>query len=580
MIKRGFAYFLAGVILTAALSGCGTSGGKVTDGGKTDGTTASGTQVSNTSATSEPADPFGKYDETVVINVARSVDPTEKLPDGDTPEDNQYTRYVKDMLNIDAKTMWTAAQGKDYDQKVNLAIASNDLPDAMVVGITQFRMAAKADQIQDLTEVYNKYASPEIKQMVDSSKGIAMKAVTLKGKMMAIPSLNVPDDSYHLAWIRKDWLDKLGLQVPKTMDDLEMVAKAFVERDPDGNGKADTIGITGPQNGGELHASFLAPNNNSFGFDPIFSAYRSYPGFWVKGPDGKAAYGSILPETRTALAKLRDLYAKGLIDRQIGVRKDATEPIVGGKSGIYFGMWWSGYWPLPDAIKNDPNANWQAYAVPLDAEGVFNPHMGTPANLFCIVKKGFEHPEAAMKIINLNNRDEAKYDLAKGGVGNEVLRLPMSSYIELGVTIQALKDVLNGSKKPEDYAAAEYVLYSKLQNDAGTIKKVKLEPYDKLDIQYWNPQGDSNFNRMYSLMVGCAPIYDPNVKMNRVESLVYSQTKTMESKWVNLKKLEDEAFLKIIMGAAPVESFDKFVSDWKAQGGDQITAEVEAELNQ
>ncbi|MCG7381333.1 hypothetical protein MH144_01660 [Paenibacillus sp. ACRRY] len=57
-------------------------------------------------------------------------------------------------------------------------------------------------------------------------------------------------------------------------------------------------------------------------------------------------------------------------------------------------------------------------------------------------------------------------------------------------------------------------------------------------------------------------------------SLLYSQTRTMESRWSNLKKLEDETFLKIIMGAAPLDTFDTFVSDWKKQGGDKITEEV------
>lgn len=396
---------------------------------------------------------------------------------------------------------------------------------------------------------------------------------------MAIPSLNVPDDSYHLMWIRKDWLDKLGLPVPKTMDDIESVAKAFVEKDPGGNGAGNTIGIVGPQNGSNVHAEFLLPNNNSFGFDPVFSAYRSYPGFWIKGADGKAVYGSILPEVKTALAKLADLYKKGLIDKEMGVRKDSAEPIVGGKAGIYFGMWWSGYWPLPDAIKNNPKANWQAYAVPLDDAGVFNPHMGTPANSFAVVRKGYANPEAAMKIVNLFNRDEAKFDMTKGGVGNEVLRVPQGMYDEGDVTYQSLKDILAGKAKPEDFADPKWDVYKLLKDDASKIKKVKLEPFDKMDIQYWNPSADASaWNRLYSIMVGMGAIYNSTVKMNLVYSLTYAPTATVNTKWTNLKKLEDETFLKIILGNAPVDSFDQFVKDWKAQGGDQVTTEIQADV--
>jgi hypothetical protein len=42
--------------------------------------------------------------------------------------------------------------------------------------------------------------------------------------------------------------------------------------------------------------------------------------------------------------------------------------------------------------------------------------------------------------------------------------------------------------------------------------------------------------------------------------------------------MEDETFLKIILGTAPIDDFDKFVADWKAQGGDEITAEVQASV--
>ncbi|SFK94651.1 putative aldouronate transport system substrate-binding protein [Paenibacillus sp. 1_12] len=521
------------------------------------------------------ADPFGKYEKPVTINIGKSIDPSDKsLPSGDTPESNQYTRYVKEQLNIESKMIWQAAQGKDYDQKVNLSIASNDLPDTMIVNDTQLRQMVKAGQLADLTETYNKFASPAIKSIIETTKGLATKNVTFNGKLMALPNVTTESDMVHLMWIRKDWLDKLGLQVPKTIDELEKVAKAFVEQDPDGNGKADTIGITGPQSGGLTNANFVIPNNNNYGFDPIFSAYHAYPGFWLKGSDGKSIYGSITPETKEALSKLRDLYAKGLIDREMSVRKDASELIKAGKSGIWFGMWWGGYGPLGDAIKNDPQANWQAYSVPLDAKGEFTPHMGTPSNQFVVVRKGYEHPEAAMKMVNLLLRDEAKFDV-KVQIANYPLRLVFAPMDEMDVTLKMLKEVLAGTKKPEELDIPGYKL---LKADAENVKKVKLEPYDKVDIQYWNPNADLGvWKRMYSTFVGVAALQQPYKK---TYSVTYSQTKTMEGKWATLDKLEKETFLKIIMGAAPLDTFDQFVQDWKKQGGDQITTEVDEAAKQ
>lgn len=531
-------------------------------------------------ATAAPAadDPYGKYESAITLATVRRYETTEKLPEGDSPENNQYTRYVKDMLNIDTTYLWIASSA-DYESKVNLAIASNDLPDAMEVNLSQFSQLVKNDQLADLTEVYNKYASPNVRKMMESSKGIALNAVTFDGKIMGIPALTVPDDGYQLMWIRKDWLDKLGLEVPKTVDEIEKVAEAFVKENPGGTAEGGTtIGILGPQNGGLVHTDFLQPTNGMFTFDPIFFSYKAYPGFWVKGPDGKATYGSLLPETKTALAKLADLYKKGLIDPEMGVRKDSSAPVAAGTAGIYFGEWWNGYWPLPDAVKNNPEANWQAYAVPLDGDGMWNPHQGTPATSFVVVRKGYEHPEAAMKIINLFNRDESKMDMSVGSNQDEVLRLPQAMYDEGEVTYQAMLDVLNGKAKAEDFADPKYDVYKLLKDDVAKIGTAKLAPFDNMDIKNWDTKS-SVWSRAYSILVGNGAIYNPiggKDKVNVLFSLTYTPTDSITTKWANLKKLEDETFLKIILGTASIDTFDQFVADWKAQGGDALTAEVQA----
>ncbi|MCA0756997.1 extracellular solute-binding protein [Paenibacillus sp. N4] len=566
--KNSLALLTAALLIT--LTACSSGNQPPANGNANEG---SGAAAGNgeTAAPAETADPFGKYETPVTINVGQAIDPTDKsLPQGDTPENNQYTRHIKEQLNIDTKIIWQTASGKDYDQKVNLSIASDDLPDLVIVNDAQLRQMVKAGQVEDLTEAFEKYASPAIKGIIEKTEGRALDAVTFDGKMMALPSVTARGDAVHTMWIRKDWLDKLGLEVPKTVEELEKVAKAFVEKDPDGNGQADTIGITGQQAGGKLYANFLASSNNTFGLDPIFSAFNAYPGFWLKGEDGKPVYGSIQPQVKEALAKLRDMYASGAIDRELSIRKDAAEPVVSGKSGIFFGPFWMGYWPLPDAVKNDPKANWQSFALPLDKNGEFSPHMATPSTQFLAVRKGYEHPEAALKLMNLLVRDEAKFDVSVS-LNHYPVRIVYAPVDEIEYSLNALKEVLAGTKTAADLDIPGYKL---LADDATKIGKAKLEPFDNNDIQYWNTEDIGIWSRMYSIFVGGAPLLEPR---NEVYSLVYSQTKTMESRWANLEKLETETFLKIIMGAAPVDSFDQFVEDWKKQGGDKVTQEVEEE---
>ena len=52
----------------------------------------------------------------------------------------------------------------------------------------------------------------------------------------------------------------------------------------------------------------------------------------------------------------------------------------------------------------------------------------------------------------------------------------------------------------------------------------------------------------------------------------------MSTKWANLKKIEDETFLKIIMGEVELDEFDNFVEKWYATGGEDITKEVNEEV--
>ncbi|MCV4231264.1 extracellular solute-binding protein [Virgibacillus sp. LDC1] len=522
---------------------------------------------------SEPADPFGRYEEPVQISISIEIDPTDnELPPGDTPLDNQYTRQIKEALNVDVDHQF-AASGQNLRQRISLAIASNDLPDAMVVNAVELRQMVEADQIADLTEVYKQYASPDIKTIIENTNGAALDAVTFDGKMMALPGVQANADGIHLMWIRQDWLDKLNLEPPTTMAELEAVARAFVEDDPDGNGQRDTIGITGPESGGKLYANFLESKNNLYGFDAIFSAHDSFPGYWLEGEDGSPVYGSILPETREALASLRDLYSKGLIDPEMGVRNKADEPIIAGKSGMFFAPWWMAYGPLTNAVKNDPEANWQAYALPLNENGEFRPHAATPSTEFVVVRKDYEHPEVPMKLLNnlFKNEQENTFDPSKGGPGYYPLRVVHAPSDEIEFTVKALRDVLAGNKTAEDFADDK--AYKLLPSDIASIKTIKKEPYDSMDLSTWNPEGNwGAWTRAYSIMVGGRPLVD--TEFEEVTSLLYEQTPLMESRWVNLRKLEDETFLRIIMGAAPLETFDSFVENWKRQGGDQITQEV------
>ncbi len=526
-------------------------------------TACSGSSETASPTNGEADGPFGKYTKPVTLSIGMGVEPNFKTYTGETPANNPWVDAIKETLNVQIEVDWIVAN-QNMAQKTDLAIASNTLPDAMVVSQFQLNQMIKADELADLTIAYDRYASPVMKSIIDSTEGTAMEHVTVNGKMVALPSVDSEDIS--LMWIRQDWLDRLGLDVPTTMEELEQVAAAFVHKDPDGNGQADTIGIAV---GASLYDDFHS-GPGSFNLNPIFSAYNAYPGFWLKDIYGDPVYGSIQPEMKAVLAKLRELYDEGLIDREMGIRESAAEVVIDGKAGIFFAPSSGAYWPVPEALKNNPRANWQAYAVPLDTSGRFNAKIFKPTKSFIVVRKGYQHPEAVVKVANVILRDEYKY-----GIDFQPLRNVLAPRDEIAFSVKALKDVLSGLRAPEDFAdQKEYTL---LRNDLATINNTKLPPYDQMDIQYWDTR-HSNFKRAYSLLVGGRNLLDPN--LTKVKSAYVSNTATMDSQWRHLLDTEMEVFSQIIMGAAPLEAFDLWVADWKRQGGSRITTEVKEEMKQ
>lgn len=560
---------LALVMMLGLFTGCGgpqdSAGGAPEPSGGGNKQPASANLPVNENG--EP-DPFGKYPEPVTVEIVQSINPTIAMPEGDTATDNYYTRFIKENLNVDISVMWSAASA-DYNEKMNLAIASNTLPDILVVNEQQFRKLAQSDMLEDLTPYYDTYACDIIKQNVDSTGGKALEQASYDGKLLCVPNVQVEADGYALMWIRQDWLDKLNLEAPTTIAELETVAQAFVDNKLGGE---NTIGILGPTANGRVYNTFLSINNLN-NLDGIFQAFQSYPGFWIEGEDGKVVYGSTMPETKEALAELNKLYTAGVLDQELGVRKDADEAWKSGKVGILFSPWWHGY-NVKDALANDPTTEWKAYAAPLAADGQWYPKLGGVGGSYCVVRKGYEHPEVAIMLNNFLRANEGKFqndtNLDAGYYPGRVVITPLD---ENSVSVRALQAKMKG-EPVEDFDPLNYKL---LESDLSFVEECLKAPYDDLGIENWNTE-PTGFGRLYSLLMGSAAVEEAAEKgiVNKIYSVTYNQTETMERKWTNLEKKENEIFLKIIIGQEPLDAFDTFVAEWKAEGGDEILSEVQA----
>ena len=120
-------------------------------------------------------DPYGKYDELVTYTTGYSLtnqgaDVLAGTPyENDTPENNAYTRYLKELLKIQNENDFEATMGDDYNQKLALAIASQSLPDIIhVPDYSTLVELVENDMIEDLTDVYNNSACDTVKESYES----------------------------------------------------------------------------------------------------------------------------------------------------------------------------------------------------------------------------------------------------------------------------------------------------------------------------------------------------------------------------------------------------------------------------
>lgn len=545
LMKRMAALGLVAVMGTLVFTGCADKKEKQTDAAKD---------------TSEAATtPYGKYEELITYTVGKNTPGSPRLPEGDTYENNAYTRYLKEVLNVQNKNVFEAANGDAYDQKVSMAVATGEIPDIMKVDATTLKQLVDNHMIADLTEAYKNTATDKIKKMYDSYGGRALEAVTFDGKLMALPSTQC-SNTPSMIWLRQDWMDKLGLQAPKTMDDIEHILNEFVTKDPGGNGKGKTIGLVVPTNIGGVYGGLYQMDN-------ILALYNAFPGQWIK-EDGKVVYGSITDNMKKGLGKIADLYSKGLIDPQMAVRKgdDITSLIVNGQAGAFFGPWWAPDYPLNDAKKLNKDAQWVPYIAPVNEDGTVTAYTQNPVSEYFVVRKGFEHPEILIKIASVINDKLVYEDYAREEIANYTKKgvdsgtRPVNILInDQGATIDMYKNIelaINGKKDPESLGG-DKAQYEKCLD---YLKDPK------------NPSPDA-WSGYTSRMI--SPKLMSETKVKEVNPVFFGQTTSMKLKWANLQKLQDETFLKIAIGQVSIDEFDNFVATWKKTGGDEITKEVE-----
>lgn len=511
--------------------------------------------------------PFGAYPETIEYTLGKMTSVNNSnMPENDTYTDNAYTRYIKSVINVQNVDAFEANDSQ-YDTNVSMAISMGSLPDIMVVSSQdEVEQLVGAGLIEDLTESYNNCISDRIRKMYESYGDSLKDMVTYDGKIMALPETNITDGP-NLVWLRKDWMDKLGLSEPHTIDDVVNIVKHFISEDPgnngeDASGKPNTVGLAV-----DTDVTGECCYSSEFLLDIIFACFGAYPKQWIMNDDGEIVYGSVTDEAKEALSYINSLYNQGVIDNDFLLRTSTNicELIENGLCGSFFGPWWAPNNPLANAVSRNPDANWQPYLIATDSDGTTSYHSQNPCYKYVVVRKGYEHPEIAAKMISVMF-DKVRFDCTDSEEFKNYYQLnveptarPLSINVDynnaLSICYRNIDATISGRKNPDSLELLERSFYDACSEYIKNANKTSTQ-----------------WAAYMSRIKACSLIAQDNIKV--VDSLYFKTTDTMKSHWWRLKAKEKEAYLKIISGEEDISYFDTFVKEWNEQGGQIITSEV------
>ncbi|MDF2814958.1 MAG: hypothetical protein K0Q81_1158 [Paenibacillus sp.] len=502
-------------------------------------------EMQSTQQAAEPGKP-------VVITTAKALRDYDILKSEDTIDNNPITRWARERLGIIQKNKWVLTdQNQAMATRVKLALSGNEeLPDILFLSDKDIpdllESLVKSGKFMDIGQAFEAYASPRVKEAFRHNPDV-WRTVRLEGKAWGLPQISDDKVGSPILWIREDWLQRLRLSPPDTLEAFEKVLDAFSNGDPDGNGKKDTVGLA------------LGGKNSLNGWmgdaSLLFGAYGDQPYQWNRSQkDGKLIYGSIEPSMRPALERLHQWYASGYLDPDFGTHdeQEAVKLFMSGRAGIISGPGWMGGWPLSEmqqagiAIKPIP--------FPQGPGGRVNKIGSQISYGAYFFRKDFAHMDLIFKYwdhVYGSLVEDPNSDFLYGyGEGYDHIRKDGEVIYDFpGGNSSTLGNffLVGPGSVPTNVLHGESIEERVLRGSIST-------PYEK--------KSAAKSSRLFleGMVVG-----NTQVKYSHPNQFVGPFTPTMSLKWPLLNKLEKDTFLKIVYGKQLPDDFDSSSSNGRSR---------------
>ncbi len=295
----------------------------------------------------------------------------------------------------------------DAGEKLNMLLASGEYPE-VIMGSTLSNQDLERYGVDErilipLNDLIEKYC-PNIKQRLEENPNWKDEMKSSDGNIYGIPSVDSGGvghvNSPYKMWINQEWLDKLGLKMPTTTEDYKDVLRAFKVNDPNGNGIADEIPLSGA-----INSWFSEP------YIFLFNAFGHFTPDYYYLKDGKVH--SILDKDyiRDGLRYMNELYEEGLIDPAAFTQDYAQLNAVGNNAGIeILGSAAGGHVGLFIDINNEERYRKYAMMLPLEGPGGYRsiPYAKSVSvsGATFVITDACKHPEVAIQIADLFSSEE------------------------------------------------------------------------------------------------------------------------------------------------------------------------------
>ena len=342
--------------------------------------------------------------------------------------DNKATHYYEEMTGVHIE--WIQVPQQDKQQKMSLMLASgSDLPDVFSTGLSFEQVILYGSQglfipMNDLIDQYG-FGINKLFQLEPNARSVITAP---DDNIYALPVYN---DCYHCryaqrAWINVDWLQRLGLEMPQTTEELVTVLRAFKENDANGNGKSDEIPLLS-HNASGWHSDTTAFLMNPFTFNPGNATMWRY----VQGDE--VVFAPTQPGWRDGLRYLQRLHDEGLLDAEtFSIDQNGLRQLTESPDGNRIGMSLGGYHGIFAALDADGAKHHYEALPPLEGPAgrqspVFYVNIGP---IFAITKDS-QYPEIAYRWGDMMYDDEK---LILGAWGQEGEDWRPAEPGELGIT--------------------------------------------------------------------------------------------------------------------------------------------------